>query len=119
MIAASGIARGQEDVTRSSRAGYDRPGDNPQQSRSVTVAVNGMVATSQPLAALVGLDVLRQGGNAVDAAIATNAMLGLVEPMTVLLDCANPPAASKHRHPTMPARYALPPDINFMQDRTF
>ncbi len=82
LIAATGIARGEEDVLRSSKAGYDRPGDNPQQSRSVTIAVNGMVATSQPLAALVGLDVLRQGGNAVDAAIATNAMLGLVEPMS-------------------------------------
>src|SRR4051812_37243112 len=48
--------------------------------RSVTIAPHGMVATSQPLAAQVGLDVLKKGGNAVDAAIATNAAMGLMEP---------------------------------------
>ena len=41
-----------------------------------------MVATSQPLAAQVGLDILKPGGNAGDAAIATNAMMGLIEPMS-------------------------------------
>lgn len=50
--------------------------------RSVTMAPNGMVATSHPLAAQIGLDVLRKGGNAIDAAIATNAAIGLVEPMS-------------------------------------
>ncbi|HEX3726602.1 MAG TPA: gamma-glutamyltransferase family protein, partial [Pirellulales bacterium] len=63
-------------------AGYDRPAKDPHQSRSVTVATQGIVAASQPLAAEVGLDVLRRGGNAADAAIATNAMLGLTEPMS-------------------------------------
>jgi gamma-glutamyltranspeptidase/glutathione hydrolase len=50
--------------------------------RSVVMATHGMVATSQPLAAQVGLDVLKNGGNAIDAAIATNAAIGLVEPMS-------------------------------------
>src|SRR5436190_15101036 len=48
--------------------------------RSVTVAQNGMVATSHPLAAQVGLEVLKNGGNAADAAIATSAAMGLMEP---------------------------------------
>ena len=63
-------------------AGYDRPSGDPQQGRSVVVARHGIVATSQPLAAQAGLDVLKAGGNAADAAIAANAMIGLVEPMS-------------------------------------
>ena len=60
--------------------GYSRPARSPHSSRSEVIAPLGMVAASQPLAAQVGIDILKAGGNAVDAAVAVNAMLGLVEP---------------------------------------
>ena len=49
-------------------------------TRSEVISQNGMVATSHPLATQIGIDILKQGGNAIDAAIAANAALGLMEP---------------------------------------
>jgi gamma-glutamyltranspeptidase/glutathione hydrolase len=51
------------------------------QGRSMVISRNGIVAAESPLAAQAGARILEHGGNAVDAAIATNAMMGVVEPM--------------------------------------
>jgi len=63
-------------------AAQDRVTGHTFTTRSEVIAVHGMAATSQPLATQACLDILKQGGNAIDAAIAGNAMLGLVEPMS-------------------------------------
>jgi gamma-glutamyltranspeptidase / glutathione hydrolase len=61
---------------------YDRPSGPSSQSRSVVFARGGMACTSDPRATAAALRILQSGGSAVDAAIAANAVLGVVEPMS-------------------------------------
>lgn len=61
-------------------AQIDREAGNTISTRSEVIGQRGMVATSQPLATQVGLQILKNGGNAIDAAIGANAAVGLMEP---------------------------------------
>ena len=67
-------------VIANTTAAADRITGHHFATRSEAMAPNAMAATSQPLATQVALDIMQQGGNAIDAAIAANSVLGLVEP---------------------------------------
>jgi gamma-glutamyltranspeptidase/glutathione hydrolase len=67
-------------VWASSGAAADRPAGRADATRSVVYARNGMVAAAHPIAVQMGLDVLKRGGSAVDAAISVNAALAFMEP---------------------------------------
>jgi len=85
-LALTGAAAGSGLVKAEGAVQAGRPPTDParlvarNRDRSAVIAQRGMVCASQPLAALVGVDVLKAGGTCVDAAVATNAALGLMEP---------------------------------------
>jgi gamma-glutamyltranspeptidase/glutathione hydrolase len=87
IVAATGGAIGTSaSVGRASKSEREPAGGDEQflkhrnSNRSTVMATSGMACTSQPLATFAALDVLKRGGTAVDAAVAANAMLSLVEP---------------------------------------
>ncbi len=67
-------------ITATQAIAADRVTGKTFATRSEVIATEAMTASSQPLASQIGLDIMRQGGNAIDAAIAMNAALGLMEP---------------------------------------
>ncbi len=79
VILAACLLRGQDGDNAAPPNGAQRTAPR-QQGRSLVISKYGMVATSQTLASQAGAQVLEAGGNAIDAAIAANAVMGVVEP---------------------------------------
>ena len=69
-------------LLQSRLSAHDRPSGPKYKTRSAVIARRGMAATSQPLATATAIRVLQDGGNAIDAAIAANAVIGVTEPMS-------------------------------------
>src|SRR5271154_3046780 len=67
----------------------DRPAGASFASRSAAMGMSGAAGTAHPLATLTAIEILKKGGSAIDAAVATNAVLGFVEPTSCGLggDC--------------------------------
>jgi gamma-glutamyltranspeptidase / glutathione hydrolase len=70
-----------QDTLTAAPGGGDRYTGAPFATRAPVLARHGMAATAQPLASQIAIDILKKGGSAVDAAIAANAALGLMEPV--------------------------------------
>ncbi len=81
LLFVTGTAMAQQPKPHKDVGTYDRAG-YAKQSRSVTYAVHGMAATSDLRSTQAAIEILKAGGSAVDAAIAANAVLGVVEPMS-------------------------------------
>src|SRR4051794_3973996 len=82
LMAAAAFAVMTVSQTSEPAMAVDRPSERSFVTRSPAVGKHGMAATSQPLASQAAIEILQSGGNAVDAAIAANAVLGVTEPMS-------------------------------------